>query len=167
MSRTPGQVAADILLNPPVLIANGVALYMLFSVLRAATARNPQAVDGVTADGGRLIPLKATFAGVKGFPELFAIATNSASPLLIIRDEGIEYRVIRKHKRAFSDIEQVHVHTAWKTVNITIQFRGDVLTFAANVGNVVAAQAALALFPASVPMTARALAIRGEVPQSA
>ena len=38
MSRSPGETAADILLNPPMLIMMGGMAYMLFLVSRAATA---------------------------------------------------------------------------------------------------------------------------------
>ena len=79
---------------------------------------------------------------------------------LIIGKDGIEYRVIRKHRRTFDEIEQVDVSTRWKTVNLELHFRGSPLTLVANVGTEPSAGAALALFPGSVPMTAKALALR-------
>jgi hypothetical protein len=164
MSRPPAQIAADILLNPPMIIMMGGMFTMLFMVIKAATARNPYAENGVLPDGRRLIPAMATFTGIKGIRAPIAIATNSASPLLIIGEDGIEYRVIRKHRRPFTRIEMVDVRSGWKTVNLEVQFRGDVLTLAVNVGTELTARSALALFPSSVPMTAKALAIRGEVP---
>ena len=162
MSRTPSEIASDILLNPVQLIMLPAMLYMLFLVIRAGTARTPPSVGGVTPDGGKVIPVKATFAGLRGLSQWVAVASNNASPYLIVGQSGIEYRVIKQHKRPFVDIEQVDVRTAWRTVNIEILFRGAALTFAANVGTEDAARAALALFPASTPMTSRARAIRGD-----
>lgn len=164
MSRPPAQIAADILLNPMSIVMLGGMATMLVMVIRTATARTPYAENGMLPDGRRLIPAVATFCGIKGLAAPIAIATNSASPLFIVGDEGIEYRVIRRHRRSFTQIELVDVRTAWKTVNIEVQFRGEPLTLAVNVGTELSAQAALALFPSSVPMTAKALALRGTVP---
>jgi hypothetical protein len=45
-------------------------------------------------------------------------------------------------------------------VNIEMQFRGKLLTFAGNVGTEEAAQRALSLFPAKTPRTTKAYAMR-------
>jgi hypothetical protein len=156
MARSSGEIAADILLNPPMLIMSAGMVVMLFLVLRAAFARAPVTKDGLTDDGGRLIRVKATFTGLRAMPSLFAIASNSANPLLIIHPSEIEYRVLRKRRRPIADIEQVDVRTAWRTVNIVIHFKGEQVNFAANVGTLLAARSTLALFPASTPMTAAA-----------
>lgn len=113
----------------------------------------------VGVDGGRSIPLMASFAGVRGMPWWFAVATNNARPLLEILRSGLRYRVIRKRERSFAEIERVDVRTFWKTVNLDIAFRGDLLTLAANVGTLERAREALALFPPGVPMTPRAQAV--------
>jgi hypothetical protein len=164
VSRSAGEIAMGIILQPLPLIMMALMFYMLFMVTRAATARDGGNFGGVTLDGGKVISVKATFAGVRGMPGLFAVATNNASPLFAIGPAGIEYRVIRKHKRAFADIEQVDIRTAWRTVNIEVLFRGEILTLAVNVGTEAAARSTLALFPATTPMTLRArlLAIPSE-----
>ena len=164
MSRSPAQIAADIFLNPMSIVMIGGMATMLVMVIRTATTRRPYAENGVLPDGRRLIPAMATFCGIKGLAAPIAIATNSASPLFIIGEDGIEYRVIRRHRRAFTQIEMVDVRTAWKTVNIEVHFRGEALTLAVNVGTELTAGSALALFPASVPMTAKVLALRGTLP---
>ena len=71
--------AAQILLNPFILLGFAIGFYMLAQVISAAVARNPKAIDGITDDGRRLIPLKASFAGMRGLPQSFAIASNNAS----------------------------------------------------------------------------------------
>ncbi len=156
MARSPGEVAAGILLNPAMMVMTAGLFVMLFLVIRAAVARNPVTVDGLTPDGGHLIPCKATFVGLRSLPTLVAIASNSASPLLIVHPREIEYRVLRKRRRPIADIEQVDVRTAWRTVNIVVHFKDEQLTFTANVGTLPAARSALALLPASTPMTAAA-----------
>ena len=135
-------------------IMMGALSYMLFLVIRAATARNDTTVGADT----EVIPAKATFAGIRGIPWL-AIATNNASPWFVMAPSGIEYRVIRKHKRAYADITQVDVRTAPGTVNIEIQFRDELLTLAVNVGTNKTAKTALAHFPSSTIFTPRALAV--------
>jgi hypothetical protein len=156
MSRSAGEAAIAILLQPLSLMMLALVLCMLFMVMRAATACNGSDFGGRTADGGKVISVKATFAGVRGMPPVFAVATNSANPLFAIGPRGLEYRVLRTHKRSFADIEQIDVQTAWRTVNIEVLFRGDVLTLAVNVGTEATARATLALFPAATPMTIRA-----------
>jgi hypothetical protein len=161
MSRTPWEIASDILLNPVQLFMLPLMLYMLFLVIRAGTARTPPSVGGVTTVG-RWLPVKVTFAGLRVLSQWVAVASNNASSYLIVGQSGTEYRVIKEYRRSFADIEQVDVRTAWRTANIEIQFRGAALTFAANVGAEEAAQSALALFPASTPMTSRTRVIRGD-----
>jgi hypothetical protein len=156
MSQSSTQEAlADIFLNPVMPVMMIGMGYMLFLVARAATARRI-----VSVPDGEVIPLKATFAGMRGLPSNVALATNNASPLLIIRSTGIEYRVMRLTKRSFEDIDMVDVRTAWRTVNIEMQFRDQLLTFAGNVGTEEVAQRALSLFPAKTPMTTKAYAMR-------
>lgn len=163
MPASPAQEALrHIFLNPVMPIMMIGMGYMLFLVTRAATARAVLSVSD-----GQVIPVKATFAGVRIGPSGIAVASNNASPLFIIRPEGIEYRVLRRQKRAWADIELIDVRTTWRTVNIEMQFRGALLTFAANVGDAQAAHRALALVPAGTPMTARASAIRAVGPEHA
>ena len=159
MSQSAGEFVRSLFLNPLWLVMTAGLFYMMFRTLRAVTARDHGIVNGVTAEGNKVVPLKAAFSGVRGFPSLFAIATNNATPLLAIGATTIEYRVIRKHRRPLADIEQIDVRTAPRTVNIEIQFKGEALTFAANVGTTEAARTALGLFPVTAPMTLQARAM--------
>ena len=102
----------SILLQPLPLIMMALMFYMLLMVIRAATARDGGDLGGVTPDGGKVISVKATFAGVRGMPGLFAVATSNAKPLFAIGPAGLEYPIIRKHRRAFAEIKQVDVRTA-------------------------------------------------------
>lgn len=139
------------------LIVVGMTIFLVLGLVKGRTPHMPRGM--IEADGGRIVPVKAAFAGIKGFPWWFAIATNNANPSLHIFPSGIRYRMIRKHERAYAEIAQIDIRTAWKTVNIDLQFHGELLTFAVNVGTESAAREALVLFPATVPMTSRAKAM--------
>jgi hypothetical protein len=114
MSHSAAETAMSILLQPLPLIMMALMFYMLFMVIRAATARDGSNLGGVTPDGGKVISVKATFAGVRGMPGLFAVASSNANPLFAIRSAGLEYPIIRKHRRAFAEIEQVDVRTLFE-----------------------------------------------------
>lgn len=156
MARPPSEVAADILLNPLMIVMMAGLGFMLYLVVRMAFSTNPVTKDGSTAEGGRLVPLAATFIGVRGMPKLFAIASNSASPLLVIHATDIEYRVVRRRRRPLAEIEQIDLQTSWRTTNLVIRFTGETLTFLANVRSLPSARSALRLFPASIPMSPEA-----------
>lgn len=106
------------------------------------------------------IPVLATFTGVRGFPWWYAIATNNATPLLVIEREGVRFRVIRARRRQFSEIACVDVRQATGTVNLELAFHATPLTFSANLGAVPLAAHVLRLFPRSVLLSERAAAIR-------
>lgn len=150
-----GVIAGVVVLVAQVAIACvvGMVIYRAWKKRSSAVARGDLSVR---PDGGTTFPLMASFAGVRGLPWWFAVATNNARPLLEILPSGLRYRVIRKRERAFSEIERVDVRTFWQTVNIDIAFRGELLTMVGNVGTLEHAKAALALLPPSVPLTARA-----------
>lgn len=154
--------AAQILFNPLILIGFAIGFYMLTQVISAAVARNPKAIDGITDDGRRLIPLKASFAGVRGLPQSFAIASNNASPLLIVGPDGIDYRVLHRKRRAFSEIESVDVVHSWRGPSLHIRFEGRLVTFTANLHGRSGARLALQEMPATVPMTDAAKAMQSE-----
>jgi hypothetical protein len=115
-------------------------------------------VDGA---GAATIPVLATFTGVRGLPWWYAIASNNAKPLLVIEPEGIRFRVVRQRERRYAEIECVDVRQGRGTVNLDFTFHGSVLSFAANLGAVPLAAHVLALLPGSVPLSARALAVKG------
>jgi hypothetical protein len=140
----------------------GVAALVAVVIYRSRKKRSAAIRGGSFSpgpDGATAIPLMASFAGVRGLPWWFAVATNNARPLLEILPSGLRYRVIRKRERSFSEIERVDVRTFWQTVNIDIAFRGALLTMVGNVGTLEQARAAVALFPPGVPLTARARAV--------
>jgi hypothetical protein len=132
-------------------------------VRRSARGRYEQgqaAEIAVDQAGVAHIPVLATFTGVRGLPWWYGIAVNNAWPSLAIGDRGICFRVVRQRHRSFADIACVDVRQAPGTVNLDVAFHGSLLTFAANVGAVPIATRALSLFPASVPLTDRAVAVR-------
>lgn len=159
MSRPSAEIAADIFLNPGMFVMIGILGYMLFTVTRAATAGGKDRA-AVLSQHSQVIPVTATFAGVRGLPSQIAIASNNARPLFAVGPEGIEYRVIRKSKRSFADIERIDVRKSWRTVNIEFLFRGEMLILIVNAGTDPVARTILQSIPDSVPMTPQAAIVR-------
>jgi hypothetical protein len=159
MTSTTGSVlgtAAILLLQATVI---GQSIYIVLRLAKRRPAGGMQKPIRIDTDGGRVLPVNAAFAGVRGLPWWFALASNNANPSRVIFASGIRYRMIRKYERQFDEIARIEVRTAWKTMNIEMQFRGELLTFAVNVGTNAAAGAALALFPPTIDMSDRAKAI--------
>jgi len=129
-------------------------------LMRGKYERATTANIAVDENGAATIPVLATFAGVRGLPWWYGIATNNAKPLLVIEPAGIRFRVIRAQRRLFSEIACVDVRQATGTVNLELAFHGALLTFSANLGNVPLAAHVLRMLPASVPLSARAQQIR-------
>ena len=119
-------------------------------------------VANITMDqaGGAHIPVLATFSGVRGLPWWYAVATNNAKPSLVITPTSIDFRVVRRDRRSWEEIERIDVRQAPGTVNLDVTFRGALLTFSANLGSVPLAAHVLSLIPASVPLSDRAVAIK-------
>jgi hypothetical protein len=141
----------------PIIIS--LTLFVVYRVLRGRPAYKERGPIHPDAEEGTMVPVLAAFAGVKGMPWWFAVASNNANPSLVIFSSGIRYRMIRKNERRFDEIERVELRAAWKTVNIEMHFRGERLTFAVNVGTTAAARAVLALFPDTVVMSDQAKSV--------
>ena len=137
-----------------ILIASWIfALATLVLVLRwlfVRRRRHKAAVSSLHRDekGVMVVPVLATFTGVRGLPSLVAIASNSLNPRLVIRPDGLDYRVTAARSVALDDIASVRIQTAPGTVNLVFTFVGGAFDFAANVGDVAVAQAVLAAYPA-------------------
>ena len=137
-----------------ILIASWIfALATLVIVLRwlfVRRRRHKAAVSSLHRDkkGVMVVPVLATFTGVTGLPSLVAIASNSLNPRLVIRPDGLDYRVTAARSVALDDIASVRIQTASGTVNLVFTFVGGAFDFAANVGDVAVAQAVLAAYPA-------------------
>lgn len=106
------------------------------------------------------VSVAAAFTGLRFLPWWLGIASNNANPSLEIGPQGIRYRVIARSERAFDNIEQVDVKTAWRTVNLCFRFKGAMTTFSANVQTIEEAIRTLRLLPDQVPLTDRASQIR-------
>jgi len=99
-------------------------------------------------DGVMVVPVLATFTGVTGLPSLVAIASNSLNPRLVIRPDGLDYRVTMARSVALEDIASVRIQRATGTANLVFTFVSGALTLAANVGDIAVAEAVLAAYPA-------------------
>lgn len=114
----------------------------------------------VDASGAATIPVLATFTGVRGLPWWYGIATNNATPLLVVERDGLRLRVVRTQLRRYGEIACVDVRLAVGTVDLEVAFHDTLLTFSANLGALPLAAHVLRMLPASVPLSARAAEIR-------
>ena len=119
---------------------------------RPSTTPRPITDDGA---GGKVIPVIATFSGLRGLSWI-GFASNSLNPRLIITPAGITYRVMARRTRRWSEVEAIDVRSFGATVNLGFVFRGTPVTLDANVGSMVLAAQILALLPDHVALTDRA-----------
>lgn len=150
--------AAILLLQAIVVGGSIYSIIYRFSRRRPAAGGTQERIHTDT-EGGKVIPVIAAFASVRGLPWWFALASNNANPSPVIFASGVWYRMVRRHERRFDEIARIEVKIAWKTVNIEMQFHGELLTFAVNAGTTAAAGAALALFPSALDTSEHAKAI--------
>ncbi|WP_160139677.1 hypothetical protein [Chryseobacterium sp. c4a] len=80
------------------------------------------------------VPLIGSFILVKGLYPI-SIANNSISPRLILHDTFVEYKVLFTKKRAYNEIQQVHILLAPLTTNIILEFKDSRKSFAGNLNN--------------------------------
>ncbi len=106
-------------------------------------------------NGGKIVPLIATFSGLRGLPWI-GFASNNLNPGLVIRSEGITYRIAVQRFRGWDDIIHVDARSVGATVNLSFVLRNSLLTFDANVGSTMLAAQTLALLPDHIALTDRA-----------
>lgn len=80
-------------------IVVGGWIYIIVRFAKRRSAGGMQKLIRTGTDGGKVIPVIAAFAGVKGLPWWFKLASNKAHPSLVIFASGIKCRMIRKHER--------------------------------------------------------------------
>ena len=124
---------------------------------RPATTALPIVDDGA---GGRSVPVKATFTGVRGLPWI-GLAHNSLNPRLTITSEGLAFRVLLRGTRRFDEIEQVDICSFGATVLLSFSFRGSPFTLDANVGSLPLAASVCALLPPEIVRSERASTLAG------
>ncbi len=106
-------------------------------------------------NGGKIVPLIATFSGLRGLPWI-GFASNNLNPRLVIQSDGITYRIAMLRFRGWGDIIQVDVQSVGATVNLSFAFRDSLFTFDADVGSTMLAAQTLALLPDHIALTDRA-----------
>lgn len=119
---------------------------------RPSTTPRPIVDDGA---GGKVVPLLATFSGLRGLPWI-GFASNNLNPRLVVTRDGITYRVLRLRTCSWANIARVDVRSLGATVNLGFVFHGSPVTFDANVGSTILATQTLALLPDHVALTDRA-----------
>ena len=161
-SWQPLPIALARIIIPPILLFGSIAATGWFFRRRWRNRRDQATVTNIVtgAAGAATIPVLVTFTGVRGLPWWYGIAMNNAAPLLVIEPDGIRFRVIRRQRRSFAEIECVDVRQGWRTVNLDFTFHGSIFTFAANVGTVALAAHVIASLPSGVPLSSRAQALR-------
>lgn len=81
---------------------------------------------------GVLIPIYATFTGWERIP-FWAMSTNSYKPVLRLFETEVEFKVMKTHRRALSDIKRVDAFRGWGTNIVIVMWKDTSLTFTANV----------------------------------
>ncbi|MGK9236679.1 hypothetical protein KXS07_32810 [Inquilinus limosus] len=124
--------------------------------IRRVAARRPVAGP----DGSVDIPLAAGFRGIRGIPWI-AVSHSDVGPRLRLHPDGIEFKVVRTERRAYSEVSSVDIRTAVATVNVVIEFRTSLRSFAGNVASLATAAEAVDILAAKgCPVTPRAEAVR-------
>lgn len=88
-------------------------------------------LPAILPEKGAAIPLFATFTGHKRVP-LWAVATNSVNPKLRFFPAEIELKVIKTHRRVWSDVERVDARTG-RANFLTLDFAGTPWNFTASI----------------------------------
>ncbi|KQX87319.1 hypothetical protein [Variovorax sp. Root473] len=138
------------------IVLQGLSLWFIYRVWKKLrTPRTPRAGAVPLAIKGGVVPVVATFTGLRGLPWV-ALTTNSLNPVFRIESEQLVYRVLRQRQRPFADIRRVDVREAYGTFNLIFEFRDARRTFVANVGTAARGAQALSLLPQGVPLSERA-----------
>lgn len=105
----------------------GVLIAWYVRRVRAIRASDPK------FEGERIeIPLLAAFIGLKPLPTI-ALVRQNYNPKLFLLPSGIEFKVISKKYKQYSEIESVDILTWRQTRNITFNFRDSIFNFSGNV----------------------------------
>lgn len=78
------------------------------------------------------VPIYSTITGHKRL-RFWAAASNSAFPKLRFFETEVEFQVMRKHRRAWSDVELVDAQSGWTAHYLTLDFQGTSWNFTANI----------------------------------
>lgn len=140
------------------------ALFILYVFWRLAHGTRSKLKNAKTAPlskisgEGTKVPLVAAFGGWKSIPWIVSTSSNIA-PLLVLYETDFEYRVIRRKRRRYTDISNVDLRTAWRTVNVVLEFHGSIRSFVGNTANQANAVAALKILESKgCPLSERARA---------
>lgn len=105
----------------------GVLIAWYVRRVRTIRASEPQ------FEGERIeIQLLAAFIGLKPLPTI-ALVRQNYNPKLFFLPGGIEFKVISKKYKQYSEIESVDILTWRQTRNITFNFRDSIFNFSGNV----------------------------------
>jgi hypothetical protein len=154
----------DLLIFTFMFVLMGLAFYGCIRLGRRVMGK-PSEVAFVGRMKGEQVPVIATFTGFTFLP-WSAIASNNLNPHLAIYPDRIEYRTLRKRVRPISDIADVDVRLARRTVNLVFRFHGSSTTFVANVGQQALAAQVLAKLPDAI-LTSSAQQVRDAFPATA
>ncbi|MEJ0013818.1 MAG: hypothetical protein WDM94_14625 [Bauldia sp.] len=83
-------------------------------------------------DGGIRVPLRAAYGSRKGFGLLGS--HNNFNPLLLLYDDRIEYRVLKRTSVAYSGIAGVDAVTGWGRAAVVLSFTDSNFRFVGNTG---------------------------------
>ena len=105
------------------------------------------------------VELKAAFSGATWLPSWVALSSSNLAPHLILGEDGIDHKVIRRDRRGYKEVVAVDFRKGLGTRNVSLRFGTTSRTFTGNVVNDDQARLALAFLRAKgCPLTSRAIA---------
>jgi hypothetical protein len=123
-----------------ILVASIAVLVVVAAVivlaLRSRTGPTTQ------ADGAIRVPLRAAYGSTQGLGMLGG-SHNNLNPLLLIYDDHIEYRVLKRTAVPYADIAGVDAVTGWGRAALVLSFTNSKFLFTGNTGGKTALAEAL------------------------
>jgi hypothetical protein len=103
---------------PVLAIAAGMALFM----------RRGNNATILSEDGSLTVPLNAAFGSLRGVGP-FAGTRNNFNPLLVLHEDRVEYRVIRRTTAPYAEIAGVDISPARRAPSLILTFTGTGFVF--------------------------------------
>jgi hypothetical protein len=136
-----------------------IALLPVLAIVAGLALFLPRRGRGADAGNGLSVPLTVAFGSLRAAGP-FAGTHNNLNPLLVLGDDTITYRVIRKTTAAYADLATVDAAAGPHSADIILSFRDRPSTFTGRTRDRAALAAALKLLRGKgCALTAAATAI--------
>ncbi len=138
-----------------VIVAGSFAVVAIVAVMIYVALRG-RAGPSRLPDGSSRVPLRAAYGSTKGFGMLGG-SHNNLYPLLLLYDDGIEYRVLKRTAAPYARIASVDAVTGWGRAALVLSFTDSNFVFTGSTGGKAAPAEVLRLLrDKGCPLTDRA-----------